>query len=143
MKDPYVHCYVAGRCDYDEDDDVVEIEQLVEKVSSGSPMRDVTLAAAKAAVTKELDVAAKAQWLKDNAETIKAMGGNSEKAWQLYMSGRVDALASDLESWVLENLGEEEAEEDEDDDEDDADGGDEDGDDDSDDDDDDDEDEEP
>lgn len=122
MKDPYVHCYIAGRCDYDEDDDVVEIEQLVEKVSSGTPMRDATLAAAKAAVAKELDVAAKADWLKDNSDTIKEMGGDSEKAWRMYTSGRVDALANDLDSWVLENLAEDEEEEDEDEDEDDADG---------------------
>lgn len=131
MKDAYVHCYIAGRCDYDEDD-VVEIEQLVEKVSSGSPMRDVTLAAAKAAVTKELDVAAKAQWLKDNADTIKEMGGDSEKAWRMYMQGRIDALASDLESWVLENLAEEDGEDEDDDNEEDDDDGDEDEDDDED-----------
>lgn len=118
MKDPYVSCYFSGRCDeYDGD---IDIDKLVEKIHAGSPMRDVTLEAAKRAITADMDVATKAAWLKDNVDEIKALGGDSEKAWRLYSQGRTDALAQGLEVEILEAIVEEEPdEEDEEDEEDD------------------------
>lgn len=135
MKDAYVTCYFSGRVDeYDGD---IDMQSIVDDVLAGKPLRDVTHAAAKKLIAADADVAAKAQWLKDNADEIKAMGGDSEKAWRLYTQGRTDALAADLEDSALEAIAEEEVEEDEDDDEDDdgdADAEDDDGDDDEDDD---------
>ena len=110
MKDPYVSCYFSGRCD--EYGGEIDLPKLVEKVHSGVPLRDCTLEAARRAISAEMDTAMKAQWLKDNIDEIKELGGDSEKAWRLYGQGRTDALAHDLEVNVLEAIAEEEEEED-------------------------------
>lgn len=141
MQDRYVSCYVSGRMDSFEGE--IDLEKLVERIGTGAPVRETTLEVARKAVTTEMDAAAKVQWLQDNLEAIRAMGGDTEKAWRMFCQGRIDALAVQLDENVMEELVNQlEDEEDEDDDEEDGDEGDEDGDDEDEDDDDDDEEEE-
>lgn len=116
MKDPYVSCYFSGR--FDAFDGTIDTDKLVERVESGLPLRDVTMEAARRAISAEMDHKAKIQWLNDNSDEIKSMGGDAEKAWRLYGQGRTDALARQLEDDVLNSVEEEEEEEDEDEDED-------------------------
>jgi hypothetical protein len=100
MQDPYAQCYIAGRYDSYEDD--VDLEKIAERVLSGSAtIRDACMAAAKPAIEKEMDPAAKILWLKDNVDEIKEMGGDTEKALRLYQQGRIDGLAHQLETDVL------------------------------------------
>lgn len=115
MKDRYVSCYFSGR--FDAFDGEVETEKLVELVQSGQPLRDVTLNAARTAIAHEADTATKLQWIKDNLDEIKTMGGDTEKSWRLYVQGRTDALAHQLEDEVLNSIEEEEDEDEEEDDE--------------------------
>ena len=103
MKDRYVSCYFSGR--FDAFDGEVDTDKLVE---AGQPLRDVTLNAARTAIAHEADAATKLQWLNDNVEEIRAMGGDSEKSWRLYVLGRTDALAHQLEDEVLNSVEEEE-----------------------------------
>ncbi len=117
MKDLYVHCYLSGRCD-EYQGEPLDVAVLVEKVNSGVALRTCTHDAATRAITAEMDIATKAAWLKDNADVIKDIGGDSEKAWRLYTQGRADALAHDLEVDVLEAISDEEEEEPDDDDDD-------------------------
>lgn len=112
MKDRYVSCYFSGR--FDAFDGEVDAAPLVEKIHAGLPLRDVTMEAARRAVTAEMDHAAKLQWLNDNLEEIKSMGGDTEKSWRLYGQGRTDALAHQLEDEVLNSIEEEEGDEEED-----------------------------
>lgn len=117
MKDRYVTCYVSGRCDAFEGN--IDVDKIVEQISEGAPPRDTILAAARKAITADMDAATKVQWLKDNLDEVKAMGGDTEKAWRLFCDGRVDALAVQLDEHVMEELVNQiEDEEDEDDDED-------------------------
>jgi len=112
MKDLYVQCYLAGRNDpYDGE---LELEAIIERaVSPGAvTVRSASEAAAKKAIDAEMDAATKVQWLKDNLEEIKAMGGDTEKAWSRYLQGRVDNLAHQTEADIVSLM-----EEDEDDDE--------------------------
>jgi hypothetical protein len=102
MQDPYVSCYFSGR--FDAFDGEVDLDKLIEKVNSGQSMRDHTLEAARKAISADMDTATKAQWLKDNVDEIKELGGDSEKAWKLYCQGRTDALAHQLEEDVLESV---------------------------------------
>jgi len=135
MKDPYVQCYVAGR--YDTYEGELELEAILERaVSPGMvTIREASMTAAKKAVDAEMDAATKVQWLKDNLEEIKAMGGDTEKAWSRYLQGRVDNLAHQTEADIV-SLMEEQLEGDEEDEDDDEEGEDEDDDEESDDDDD-------
>lgn len=99
MKDPYVECYLSGRCDdYAED---VDLDVLAEQVLDGKDIRVVTATAAKTAIDAEMDKTVKADWLKDNLEEIRVMGGDTAKAYRLYVQGRCDALACHLEGEVL------------------------------------------
>ena len=135
MKDRYLACYVSGRNDPYEGN--VDTAMLDAKIDSGSPWRDSIVALARKTITDEMDAAAKVQWLKDNLDAIKSMGGDTEKAWRMFCDGRVEALALQLDEEAMEevmNRLEEEDDEDEDDDEDEEDEGDEDSDDDEDDD---------
>lgn len=99
MKDPYVQCYASGR--YDTFDGDVDMVKLAEQVRAGREVRPLTLAAAQAAINGEMDAAVKVQWLKDNLEPIKTMGGDTEKAYRLYVLGRVDNLAHQLEADIM------------------------------------------
>jgi hypothetical protein len=141
MKDRYVSCYVSGRCDTFEGE--VDMAMLVAKIQSGASPRETVLALARKTITDEMNATLKVQWLKDNLDEIKELGGDTEKAWRQFCEGRVDALAKQLDEEAMEELMNQ-LEEEEDEDEDEEDGDDEEGDDDEDDDaeDDDDEDEE-
>jgi len=117
MKDPYIGCYLAGRADlYDGD---VDLDKLVEAaVSPGTvSLREASLGAAKKAIDGEMDPETKVMWLKDNLAEIKTMGGDTEKAYRLYVQGRVDGLAHQLEGDAVTTIEEGEAEEEEDDEE--------------------------
>lgn len=141
MQDRYVSCYVSGRCDSFEG--TVDLEKLVERISGGAPVRETTMEVARKAVMAEMDAATKVQWLQDNLEEVRSLGGDTEKAWRMFCQGRIDALAAQLDEAVMEELVNQiEDEEEEDDEEEDGDEGDEDGDDEDEDDDDDDEEEE-
>jgi len=120
MKDPYVSCYFSGR--FDAFDGPIDTAQLVDRVQSGYQLRDVTIEAARRAITIEMDTSAKLQWVNDNLDDIKAMGGDTEKAWRLYGQGRADALASRLEDEVLNAVEEDEEDEDDEDEDEDEDG---------------------
>jgi len=112
MKDAYFGCYLAGR--FDPHDGEVDEEKLAERVMAGTPLRDVCMEAAKAAISKEMTSAVKVQWIKDNLDEIKEMGADTEKAYRLYVLGRTDQLAHALEDDILAVI-EEEMDEDEDD----------------------------
>ena len=117
MKDRYVSCYVSGRMDSFEGD--IDLEKLVERITGGAAVRETIVEVARKAVTSEMDAAAKVQWLQDNLEAIRSMGGDTEKAWRMFCQGRIDALAEQLDENVMEELVNQlEAEEDEDEDED-------------------------
>jgi hypothetical protein len=109
MKDPYVSCYFSGR--FDAFDGTIDTAQLVEKIESGLPLRDVTMDAARRAIDAEMTHTVKLQWINDNKDDIASMGGNAEKAWMLYGKGRADALASSLEEEVLNSIEEDEGDE--------------------------------
>ena len=111
MKDRYVSCYFSGR--FDAFDGEIDTAPLIEKVHAGLPLRDVTMEAARRAITAEMDPATKIQWLNDNLDDIKTMGGDTEKSWRLYGQGRMDALAHQLEDEVLNSIEEEDEEGDE------------------------------
>jgi hypothetical protein len=113
MKDRYVSCYLSGR--FDAFDGETDLDKLVELVWSGQPVRDVTLNAARTAIAHEADTATKLQWIKDNLEDIKTMGGDTEKSWRLYVQGRTDALAHQLEDEMMNIVEEDEGDEEEDD----------------------------
>lgn len=116
MKDRYVNCYVSGRCDPFEGS--VDLPMVVAKIVAGAPVRDTVLSLARATITKEMDAATKMQWIKDNLDEIKDMGGDTEKSWRLFCEGRIDALALQIDEAVMEELVNQlEDEEDEDDDE--------------------------
>lgn len=112
MKDQYMQCYLLGR--HDPFDGSVDIEKIVERVAAGSSLRDLTLEAARKEMTKEMDASAKMQWIKDNLEEIRALGGDTEKAFRLYSQGRAEQLAHDLELEVIGAM-DDEYEDDEDD----------------------------
>jgi hypothetical protein len=99
MKDRYVSCYLSGR--FDAFDGEIDADKLVELIWSGQPVRDVTLNAARTAIAHEADTATKLQWIKDNLEDIKTMGGDTEKSWRLYVQGRTDALAHQIEDEMM------------------------------------------
>lgn len=132
MKDRYVVCYVSGRCDSFEG--TVDADKIVEQISAGAPAWDTIIAAARKAVMAEMDASTKVAWLKDNLDEVKAMGGDTEKAWKMFCDGRVDALAVQIDETVMEELvnqiedeeedEDDDADEDEDDDSDDDDDGD-------------------
>lgn len=124
MKDSYMGCYMSGR--FDHYDGEINHDDIVDRVTSGSStVRDLCLGAAKTAINGEMDTATKVQWLKDNVDEIKEMGGDTEKAYLLYMQGRIDGLAHHLEAEVVTMLeqdmddGGDDGEDDEDDDSDD------------------------
>lgn len=101
MKDPYIQCYLSGRYDlYDGD---VDLEKLIERaVSPGMvSIRTMAHSAAQKEIDGEMDAATKVAWLKDNLEEIRVMGGDTERAWRLYVQGRVDNLAHQLEADVI------------------------------------------
>ena len=95
MKDRYVSCYVSGRMDSFEGD--IDLEKLVERITGGAAVRETIVEVARKAVTSEMDAAAKVQWLQDNLEAIRSMGGDTEKAWRMFCQGRIDALAEQLD----------------------------------------------
>ena len=130
MNDKYMQCYLAGR--YEDYEGEVAIEDLVKKVHAGTPLRDIALTVARTAITHEMGASEKVQWLKDNLDEIKAMGGDTEKAYRLYVQGRVENLAHQIEVDVIttmEDADDEGDDEDEDDDDDEDEDDDEDGDD--------------
>ena len=102
MNNPYVTCYVSGRMDAF--DGEVDLAKIVEQICDGKPARDVTLEAARKAITAEMDAATKVQWLKDNLDDIKTMGGDTEKAWRMFCQGRIDALANHLDDEAMEEI---------------------------------------
>lgn len=102
MQDRYVTCYVSGRCDSFEGN--VDLAMLVAKITSGSPVRETVLSLARKTITDEMDAATKVQWLKDNLEEIKSLGGDTEKAWRAFCEGRIDALAISLDEALMEEL---------------------------------------
>lgn len=118
MQDRYVTCYMSGRTDAFEGN--VDLAMLVAKIGAGSPVRDSALDLAKKSLAPEMDTATKMAWLKDNAEAIREMGGDTEKAWRLFCQGRTDALALQLEvdamEEIMNQIEEDEDEEDEEDD---------------------------
>ena len=134
MKDPYFDSYMSGR--FDQYDGEINLDELVDRMMAGvTPIRDISIAAAKIAIATEMDPSVKVQWIRDNLDEITAMGGDTEKAYRLYMQGRIDGLSHQLEADIINSIDEQE------DDGDDGDQDDEDDDDDDDDDDDEDEDE--
>jgi hypothetical protein len=132
MKDPYIGCYLAGRADVFDGD--VDLEKLIERAVSPAmvTIRDACLSTAKKAIDGDMDPDTKVMWLKDNLDEIKAMGGDTEKAYRLYVQGRVENLAHQIEVDVIttmEDADDEGDDEDEDDDDDEDEDDDEDGDD--------------
>lgn len=115
MKDRYVSCYVSGRCDEFEGD--VDMPMLIAKIQSGAPPRETVLALARKTITDEMNATLKVQWLKDNLDEIKELGGDTEKAWRMFCDGRVDALAKQLDEEAMEEIMNQLEEEDEDQDE--------------------------
>jgi hypothetical protein len=114
MNDKYMQCYLAGR--YEDYEGEVAVDDIVKKVRAGTPLRDVALTVARTAITHEMDASVKVQWLKDNLDEIKTMGGDTEKSWRLYVQGRIDALAHRLEDDALNSIDDEEEDEEEEDD---------------------------
>lgn len=115
MKDQYIRCYLDGRRDQEEYEFDIDIDALAEKVGNGAQLRDVALEAAKKEIAKDMDASAKTEWLKDNLETIRTYGGDTEKAWRLYMQGMIDELACELEPEICATLdGQEDDDEDDD-----------------------------
>lgn len=102
--DPYMECYISGRLD--ECDVDLDLEPLTDLIMSAGGMREACAAAAKLAVDKEMDPEIKSQWLADNADEITAMGGDKEKAYRLFVQGRVDGLAWSLEDEVVSGFDE-------------------------------------
>lgn len=103
MKDPYMQCYLAGRHDAFEGE--IDIEKLMTDSASTATgkakLRDECLTVATKLINKEMDAKAKMQWIKDNLDEIREMGGDTEKAYRLYVQGRSDQLAHDLEVEVI------------------------------------------
>ena len=133
-KDPYVLFYVLGRANVSEDDvenawygesERVQSSTLVGQAVSGtSTVRDLSFAAAKAAIDREMTSAVKREWMTDNATEIAEAGGDGLKAYRQFAQGRIDALSMQLEAGLADELleelneGAEDEEDDEDDDED-------------------------
>lgn len=105
MRDPYVICYIQGRLESFEGD--VDVEKLIEKISSGAPVRETTLDFARKALQPEMDSASKMQWLQDHLDDVKDLGGDTEKAWRAFCQGRIDGLAWQLEESTVYELEEE------------------------------------
>jgi hypothetical protein len=126
-KDPYVLFYVLGRAtpyegdDFDESEaggDGLQSKLLGQAVGGTSTVRDLSFAAAKAAIDREMTSAVKREWMTDNAAEIIPAGGDGLKAYRQFTQGRIDALSMQLEDSLAEELLEELNEEDDDDDDD-------------------------
>ena len=116
MRDRYISCYILGRTDTF--DGEVDMDGLVERILAGAPMRETSLEVARRAVMASADSSAKVEWLHENLEAVRSLGGDTERAWRLFCQGRVDALAAQVEESGLEDmisrLDEDEEEEEED-----------------------------
>lgn len=102
MRDRYISCYILGRTDTF--DGEVDMDGLVERILAGAPMRETSLEVARRAVMASADSSAKVEWLHDNLEAVRSLGGDTEKAWRLFCQGRVDALAAQVEESALEDM---------------------------------------
>lgn len=103
MQDPYMKCYVSGRNDSYEEE--IDLEPLVERAASGvTPVRELALTAATSAINAEMTPKLKLGWLKDNVEEIAELGNDSQKAYRLFLQGRIDALAHALEDDIATRL---------------------------------------
>jgi len=102
MRDRYISCYILGRTDTF--DGEVDMDGLVERILSGAPMRETSLEVARRAVMASADSSAKVEWLHENLEAVRSLGGDTEKAWRLFCQGRVDALAAQVEESALEDM---------------------------------------
>lgn len=128
MHDRYIHCYVLGRTD--SFDGEVDTDKVVERVLAGAPMRETALEVARRTILASCGATEKVSWLHENLDEVRALGGDTEKAWRMFCQGRIDALACVVEEAAVEGLverldedeGEEEEEEEDGDDEDDEDG---------------------
>jgi hypothetical protein len=102
MRDHYISCYILGRTDTF--DGEVDMDGLVERILDGAPMRETSLEVARRAVMASADSSAKVEWLHENLEAVRSLGGDTEKAWRLFSQGRVDALAAQVEESALEDM---------------------------------------
>jgi hypothetical protein len=102
MRDRYISCYILGRTDTF--DGEVDMDGLVDRILAGAPMRETSLEVARRAVMASADSSAKVEWLHDNLEAVRSLGGDTEKAWRLFCQGRVDALAAQVEESALEDM---------------------------------------
>ena len=102
MRDRYISCYILGRTDTF--DGEVDMDGLVERILAGAPMRETSLDVARRAVMASADSSAKVEWLHENLEAVRSLGGDTERAWRLFCQGRVDALAAQVEESGLEDM---------------------------------------
>jgi len=112
-KDPYFRCYTEGQLDQFDGD--IDIDPLVERVLA-NPMTiiEVSMTASKIAINAEMDATTKAQWILDNAGELRQMGGDTEKAYRLYVQGRIDALAINVAQDIVHLMQDLDDEEDDD-----------------------------
>ena len=99
----YALFYIEGREEKILKNDI-DTAQLAEKFLDGADLRTLCIDAARVAA-KPLEVGRrKKDWIEDSKEDIDEAGGDADKAYANYLEGRVDELASDLESDVIEDL---------------------------------------
>lgn len=102
MHDRYIHCYVLGRTD--SFDGEVDTDKIVERVLAGAPMRETALEVARRTILASCGATEKVSWLHENLDEVRALGGDTEKAWRLFCQGRIDALACVVEEAAVEGL---------------------------------------
>lgn len=126
-KDRYAHFYALGLVNVDEDDveaawygahrkQAAHRSDLLDKALAGETVRDVAYKAAKVAIDHQMTATLKLEWMKENAEAIAGSGGDGQKAYSLYVQGRVDRVANHVEQQLaeefVEEVGEDDGEED-------------------------------
>jgi hypothetical protein len=113
MVNRYLLFYFHGHAE-DIDGLSVDIEPTINRVIETGEMRSLSYDLAKSAITKFHATArtsrqdmSKAKWMADNTDDIIAAGGDTEKAWAMYLSGRTDALAHMIYEMLLPEVAEE------------------------------------
>lgn len=97
--------YLDGREDVEEGNIEVKIDVSVvaDSIMKGGAFRETVHAAVTAAIAA-LTNHEKTEWVDENHDVIDEDGGDSDACWAMFMAGRADALAHQLEPDVSAEL---------------------------------------
>lgn len=99
----YYYFYLMGR---EEPVDLrsLTVEDLVSKVLGSQAIRSVAIEAARGLFSGMAFNRLKSEWIAGNVDEIHEAGGNSDRAFELYVNGRIDQTATELEQEMVTEM---------------------------------------